>query len=809
MADIVTVSPDSLGERAAATDDLYAIVHQEGGPLQRLAFSRLLPRAVAASLAKPSFADLAADLDHDADVVALVFNDPTALANGWYRKEGPAGSGEWSQFEVLAKASRDEIIASTQTAQAASQYAQAMANFRASFAEALADFGVGTYFASTASGALRVYQRVSDAPGYADQGDEAAPISRSMLGTNGAVLVGVPGMGTLDPLVQRRKVTLKYMGVNYASTADQYAALQTALANAAGDGLDLIAEPHATYRHDGPLTLTDVRFDGQGATLDAMNAVNCGLMITGTRPELRNVIRTNPATSRGSGLTNVPVLIRDAVNFHVENIIVDGSRGAGIAFWHAQDGFARNLLARNTRADGVHFSDGCRNILAYGLMAMDTGDDGVSIVSYGSQGRICELIRLFGAVSLRSAARGITVVGGRSIELVAPYAEGAAYAGVYISAESSYQSYGVRDVIARDAQAHNCCLSTSGQTYAGLQISGYDGTRTITETGEVVSNNAIGCAIRGGKVRGSGEAMVAGARLGSYTVGCTIDGVEGHDLRKVTSRVPDAFAINGIDSQIVNCRAENVGGMLVNTGTSTSGIVRIDRLRSTNLGSDGPVTANLLYLQTAPGITSLRITDLEHDTGAGAVMGIKAGGLSSSSVVIQRRCMINGSALPDSGAADWTYTTDSTTGVGTWRATISGPSTKALSNVRMAATDRLELVLSIRHSGVLQWLATAADNQCRNVQIRELVYSAYDSGSNSEAATGTAGVDYVATLTGSPGQHFQRNSAAPYGFVHSIGALGHAFAMTFDGTANVTIAFTSPARATDVTVIPALEYKHA
>jgi hypothetical protein len=709
-------------------------------------------------------------------------------------------------------------VEAAQTAADAAQHArdsaQAITNYRGTRAQAVADFGVGTFFCSGETGQLRLYQRVAPAPGYIDLGDTVAPLSRALLAAttdgSGAALIGVPGMGNLDPLVQRRKVTLKYMGVNYASSADQYAALQAALANAAGDGLDLIAEPHATYRHDGPLTLSGVRFDGQGATFEAINPANCGLMITGTRPELRNVIRTNPATSRGSGLANVPVLIRDAVNFHVENVIVDGSRGAGIAFWHAQDGFARNLLARNTKADGIHFSDGCRNILAYGLMAIDTGDDGISIVSYGSQGRICELIRLFGANSIRSATRGITVVGGRSIELVAPYAEAAAYAGVYIASESSYQSYGVRDVIARDAQAHNCCLSTSGQTYAGLQISGYDGTRPITETGEVVSNNAIDCAFRGGKVRGSGEAMVAGARLGSYTVGCAIDGVDTHDLRKVTSRVPDAFAINGIDSRIINCTAENVGGMLVNMGTSAAGIVRIDRLRSKSLGSDGPVTANLLYLQSAAGVTSLRITDLEHDTGTGVAMGMKAGGLSSSNLVIQRRCMIDGAALPDSGLADWTYTVDATSGAGTFRTTLTGPSTKALSNVRMAATDKLELVLSIRHSGVLQWLATAADNQCRNLAIRELVYSAYDSGSAGEAATGAAGVDYVATLPGSPGQHFQRNSAAPFGFAHSVGNLGHAFAMAFDNAANaVTITFTSATRATDVTVIPALEYKHA
>lgn len=50
------------------------------------------------------------------------------------------------------------------------------ASFRETFAEAIADFPVGAYFSSAASGATRIYKRIAEAPGYRDLGDAAAQL---------------------------------------------------------------------------------------------------------------------------------------------------------------------------------------------------------------------------------------------------------------------------------------------------------------------------------------------------------------------------------------------------------------------------------------------------------------------------------------------------------------------------------------------------------------------------------------------------------------------------------------------------------
>lgn len=107
---ITTIDPDSLAERTSATDELFAVVFAPGGQLQKLAFDKLLAKLIAANLTKTTSTALQADLAHDADSVALVFNDPDPLKNGWWRKVGAATTGNWLQFDTLNKTARDAAL---------------------------------------------------------------------------------------------------------------------------------------------------------------------------------------------------------------------------------------------------------------------------------------------------------------------------------------------------------------------------------------------------------------------------------------------------------------------------------------------------------------------------------------------------------------------------------------------------------------------------------------------------------------------------------------------------------------------------
>lgn len=221
---IPSTAPDQLAQRSAPTDDTFAVVFGPGGPLQKMPIGQLLAKLVATDLCKASKALLDADLAHAADSVALVFNDPTAIQNGWYRKTGASGAGAWSQFEVLTKAVRDEVLAARDAAITAGVAAESSANFRSTIAEALDEFAVGTYFTSTDTGGatsnpntLRRYKRISGAPGWQDQGNAAAPSHYRAPGT-GAVDRTVGNV--LDGSVRVDDYPTVQAAADYAASSD-------------------------------------------------------------------------------------------------------------------------------------------------------------------------------------------------------------------------------------------------------------------------------------------------------------------------------------------------------------------------------------------------------------------------------------------------------------------------------------------------------------------------------------------------------------------------------------------------------------
>lgn len=134
----------------------------------------------------------------------------------------------------------DEIKANLDLAEAsvlASNLAVVLAgvtNFRATYAEGVADFIVGEYFTSAESGELRLYKRTAGDPGYTDQGDVVAPVSRALLAANtGAALIGTSeaGINVEEALAARAKLTdlADVDGATMIGTEDADVTVQEAL----------------------------------------------------------------------------------------------------------------------------------------------------------------------------------------------------------------------------------------------------------------------------------------------------------------------------------------------------------------------------------------------------------------------------------------------------------------------------------------------------------------------------------------------------------------------------------------------------
>lgn len=102
MVDFITVTPSQLPQVTAVSPEALTVIQEPDGPVSALPMKALLGRLIKTDTIKIDEETLQADLDHDEHSVALVYEDPDAALNGWWRKVGASGSGNWAQFEKLS-----------------------------------------------------------------------------------------------------------------------------------------------------------------------------------------------------------------------------------------------------------------------------------------------------------------------------------------------------------------------------------------------------------------------------------------------------------------------------------------------------------------------------------------------------------------------------------------------------------------------------------------------------------------------------------------------------------------------------------
>jgi hypothetical protein len=125
--ELQTINPDQVPIVGAVPADAHVLIHKPGQQLQRVPHAQLLAKLTASGVIVQDEATLQADLEHDENITALVINDPDLLKNGWWRKTGASGAGEWEQFEELAKSAREAAAASAADAAVSAAAAEAYA----------------------------------------------------------------------------------------------------------------------------------------------------------------------------------------------------------------------------------------------------------------------------------------------------------------------------------------------------------------------------------------------------------------------------------------------------------------------------------------------------------------------------------------------------------------------------------------------------------------------------------------------------------------------------------------------------------
>jgi hypothetical protein len=220
---------------------------------------------------------------------------------------------------------------------------------------------------------------------------------------------------------------------------DDTAALQQAL-DAASATNPLVLPAGRVFAHSGVL---HVRVVGEVVTgtgeLLATNEQDSSVWVEADRVTLDGpTLATASTTQRWSAWEQMGLRLEAYSGDVVRNVTVTGSAAAGIYVGGAQHFILDHDTVRNTRADGIHMTDGA----AYGTVlsptTVATGDDGIAVVSYSQDGAPCHDITVTGAhVEGTTGGRGISVVGGTDIVESDFEVDASAAAGVYVAAEGS------------------------------------------------------------------------------------------------------------------------------------------------------------------------------------------------------------------------------------------------------------------------------------------------------------------------------------------------------------------------------------
>ncbi|MEZ5785525.1 MAG: right-handed parallel beta-helix repeat-containing protein [Xanthobacteraceae bacterium] len=226
--------------------------------------------------------------------------------------------------------------------------------------------------------------------------------------------------------------------------------LQAALDSLSGGGTLVLDS--GDYVQSDCLTLASprVRLIGENARLSAVDPDRMCIRLAGDETELRGLFLTANTNRRGVGPEQARVVVNGRGTRVVGNRIV-GATSAGIWVEGARDYAIVDNDVVATLADGIYQSNGaCRGYVARNMTEM-TEDDGISAVSYRSSEPCRQVLIENNRVSNVRGARGISVVGSSEIIVHGNRIDGTGRAaGIIVTREESYDTYGVDRVIVAD-----------------------------------------------------------------------------------------------------------------------------------------------------------------------------------------------------------------------------------------------------------------------------------------------------------------------------------------------------------------------
>lgn len=256
----------------------------------------------------------------------------------------------------------------------------------------------------------------------------------------------------------RTRLTPEQFGADGTDTTDDTAALQRAL-DATGPGSYLDIAAGRTYRHDAVLRITrDGAWVHGTGTILATDEEQAAIFADGDDVTLDGglTIGLTDWTVRHTNWETFGVRSLDASRLVMRDVTVSRLE----VYLHDADGFTlERVRVERSQADGIHLTGGSRNGTVTDVTTVDTGDDGVAVVSYQRDGAPCRDITVTRARVLGTTwGRGVSVIGGTNITYNDLHVERTSAAGVIVAAESSYTTFAPRGVRINGGTVRNANL---------------------------------------------------------------------------------------------------------------------------------------------------------------------------------------------------------------------------------------------------------------------------------------------------------------------------------------------------------------
>jgi parallel beta-helix repeat protein len=279
--------------------------------------------------------------------------------------------------------------------------------------------------------------------------------------------------------------------------------------------------PPGTYRHGDTLAVrpANVTLAGSDATLLAGNPSRAAILLEGENSAIRSLtIASEPPGERGDRNEQSGVVVSGHGNAVLGNI-VRGFKNAGILVVGARNYVIACNRVFDTKSDGIHSTDGASDGYVVHNSVVNSGDDGIAVVSYRTRPQASSVTIEDNSVEHIRWGRGISVIGSTDVVIRRNRIRSVAMAaGIIVAREASYDTPGARNVIIEsntivDVQRSLAPLAGRDRTgHGAIELnSDSDGPELGVSDVSVVGNSVEGSGYDGIRLHGNVSRIVISA----------------------------------------------------------------------------------------------------------------------------------------------------------------------------------------------------------------------------------------------------------------------------------------------------------